>query len=89
MPSSFRIGGEMMGNTYKDKNGYKRYKDSDNLVHKHVAERKLGRKLLSGEVVHHKNRNKQDNSRKNLWVFKSQKKHYETHKKDQKKTGRW
>jgi hypothetical protein len=79
----------MMGNTYKDKKGYKHYKDSDKLVHRHVAERKLGRKLNAGEVVHHKNRNKQDNSRNNLWVFKSQKKHYKTHKKDEKKTGRW
>lgn len=78
-----------MGNTYKDKNGYKRYRDSDKLVHRNVAERKLGRKLRDGEVVHHRNRNKRDNRRSNLWVFPSQKKHYGTHKKDMKKTGRW
>ena len=78
-----------MGKTYIDKKGYKRYKDSNILVHRHVAERTLGRKLKSGEVVHHKNRKKQDNSRKNIWVFKSQKKHNSTHKKDKKKTGRW
>ena len=78
-----------MGKTYIDKDGYKRYRDSDILVHRHVAERKLGRKLSTGEVVHHKNRNKRDNSRKNLWVFKSQRGHYRTHKKDKKKTGKW
>jgi len=78
-----------MGKTYIDKKGYKRYKDSNILVHRHVAERTLGRKLKSGEVVHHKNRKKQDNRRKNLWVFKSQKKHDSTHKKDKKKTGKW
>lgn len=78
-----------MGKTYIDKKGYKRYKDTNILVHRHVAERTLGRKLQSGEVVHHKNRKKQDNRRTNLWVFKSQKKHDRIHKKDQKKTGRW
>lgn len=78
-----------MGNTYIDKNGYKRYRDSNILVHRYVAERKLKRKLRQGEVVHHKNRIKQDNRRANLWIFKSQKKHYRIHKKDEKETGRW
>ena len=71
------------------KKGYKRYSDSDKLVHQHVAEMMLGRKLLPGETVHHKNRNKLDNRRKNLWVFESQQKHYQVHKKDEKKYGRW
>ena len=74
--------------TYVDKNGYKRYCDSNKLVHKHVAERKLSRKLCPGEVVHHINRNKLDNSRSNLWVFESQQKHYKIHKDDKKKYGR-
>ncbi len=78
-----------MGKTYIDKKGYKRYKDSNILVHRHVAERTIGRKLQSGEVVHHKNRKKRDNSRKNLKVLGSQKKHYTIHKKNKKKTGRW
>jgi len=78
-----------MAKTYIDKNGYKRYKDSNILVHRHVAERTIGRKLKSGEVVHHKNRKKQDNSRKNLWVLKTKKKHSNNQKKEQKKTGRW
>ena len=78
-----------MGNTYIDKNGYKRYRDSDILVHRYVAKRKLGRKLHPGEVVHHKNRNKKDNRRKNLDVLPSQQKHYRIHKKNKKKTGKW
>jgi len=78
-----------MGNTYIDKNGYKRYRDSDILVHRYVAKRKLGRKLRPGEVVHHKNSNKKDNRRKNLQVLPSQKNHYRIHKKNKKKTGKW
>ena len=57
---------------FKDKKGYKRYSDPGKSVHRHVAERKLGRKLRKGEVVHI-NRNKSDNRRKNLWAFKNQK----------------
>ncbi|WP_457918464.1 HNH endonuclease [Candidatus Lokiarchaeum ossiferum] len=75
--------------TYRDKNGYKRYCNSGKLVHRHVAECKLGRKLRRGEVVHHKNRNKMDNSRSNLWVCKSQTQHEYYHKKDKRNTGRW
>lgn len=78
-----------MGNTYRDANGYKRYRDSNKLVHRYVAERKLRRKLRPEEVVHHKNRNKLDNRMSNLWVFKSQQNHHTTHKKDKKKTGKW
>ena len=77
-----------MGNMYIDKNGYKRYRDSDILVHRYVAKRKLGRKLYPGEIVHHKNRNKKDNRRKNLDVLPSQKNHYRIHKKSKKKTGK-
>ena len=65
--------------TYIDKNGYEHYRDSDKLVHKHVAEKMLGRKLRPGEVVHHKNRNKLDNCMSNLWVFNSQQDHYNIH----------
>ena len=78
-----------MGKTYIDKDGYKRYRNSNKLVHRYVAERKLGRKLKPGEVVHHRNRKKQDNSRKNLSVLKSQKVHHRIHKNKKKETGRW
>jgi len=74
---------------YTDKKGYKRYKDSNKSVHRHVAERKLGRALKTREVVHHKNRDKQDNRRSNLRVFKSQKEHDKTHRQAKKKYGRW
>jgi len=73
--------------TYIDDNGYPRFKDSDKPVHRSVAEIKLGRPLKRGEVVHHKNRNKQDNSFGNLEVFSSQEKHWGVHKKDAKKHG--
>jgi hypothetical protein len=75
--------------TYLDKNGYKRFRDSNKLVHRHVAEMILGRKLRPGETVHHKNRNKLDNRRSNLWVFESQWRHYQIHKKDEKNYGSW
>jgi hypothetical protein len=53
-----------------DENGYARYKDTNKLVHRHVAEKYIvGRKLLSGEDVHHKNRNKLDNRIENLQVM--------------------
>ena len=74
---------------YVDEKGYKRYSDSDKLVHRHVVEMKLSRKLRSGEVVHHKNRNKLDNRRENLWVFNSQTKHHKIHKQDERKSGQW
>lgn len=75
--------------TYIDKDGYKRFSDTDILVHRHVAEMMLGRRLRDGEVVHHRNRVKTDNRRENLWVFESQNKHHYIHKKDERKTGQW
>ncbi len=56
-------------NYYIDKNGYKRFMESDKLVHRWVAENYiLGRKLRPDEEVHHKNRNKLDNRSSNLQV---------------------
>jgi len=75
--------------TYIDKDGYKRFSDSHKLVHRHVAEMMLGRKLRPGEVVHHKNRNKLDNRRSNLWVFPCHKMHHAVHQKDAQTYGRW
>lgn len=68
--------------TYKDEKGYVRFKNSDKPLHRHAAEKKLGRELRPGEVVHHINRNKADNKMSNLWVFKSQKEHDRAHKED-------
>ena len=78
-----------MGNkTYIDKKGYRRFIDSNKLVHRYVAEKKLGRKLRKGEVVHHKDRNKLNNSSYNLWVFANQKEHDRIHKIDSKRHGK-
>lgn len=74
--------------TYKDEKGYVRFKGSDKSLHRFVAEKKLGRKLRRGEVVHHKNRHKSDNKWANLWVFGSQKEHDRTHKKDAENYGK-
>lgn len=38
--------------------------------HKIVAEKALGRKLRSGEIVHHRNRDRRDNRNKNLLICK-------------------
>jgi len=56
--------------TYIAHDGYKRYSDSDKLVHRHIAQTYVvKRKLRDDEVVHHINGNKLDNSSKNLEVM--------------------
>ncbi|MFX0046433.1 MAG: HNH endonuclease [Candidatus Hermodarchaeota archaeon] len=65
----------MVRKTYRDARGYLRFKDSGRLVHRWAAEKSLGRKLLPGEVVHHKNSFKTDNRRSNLLVFRSSSEH--------------
>jgi hypothetical protein len=77
----------MAAKTYVDNDGYKRFSDSKKPVHRSVAELKLGRPLKSGEVVHHKDRNKQNNSFNNLQVFSNQAQHWGVHKLDAKKHG--
>ena len=68
--------------TYINAKGYRVYKNSRKLVHRHMAEIKLGRPLRPNEVVHHINRNKQDNRLSNLYVFQNQQAHWKAHKKD-------
>lgn len=49
-------------------------------LHRIVAELKLGRPLNPGEVVHHIDNNKRNNSPDNLMVFASQAEHAKWHK---------
>lgn len=53
----------------------------DGYVYEHtlVAERKIGRYISKGEVVHHVDGNKQNNVPDNLWVFKTTNDHTRYH----------
>jgi hypothetical protein len=73
--------------TYIDQKGYRRFRGSHTPVHRWVAEKKIGRKLNSQEVVHHINRDKLNNKPSNLHVFKNQAAHESAHKRDAKKYG--
>ncbi|HSW57882.1 MAG TPA: HNH endonuclease signature motif containing protein [Dehalococcoidales bacterium] len=64
--------------TYTDENGYLRYSDSNYLVHRRIKEKEIGRRLVKGEIVHHKNGNKQDNKPENLELLTA-KEHYKKH----------
>ena len=75
--------------TYIDENGYRRFKDSGKYVHRWMAEKKLGRKLFPGEIVHHKNRKKWDNRPENLVVCNGQFNHHMRHAIRKILSGRW
>jgi hypothetical protein len=64
--------------TYKDENGYVRFKDSNKLYHRWVKEKEIGRPLIKGEIVHHKNGNIEDNRPENLELLTA-KEHYKRH----------
>ena len=64
--------------TYVDKNGYVRFCNTDKLYHRWVKEKEIGRHLVKGEIVHHKNGNIQDNRPENLELLTA-KEHYKRH----------
>ncbi len=75
--------------SYEDERGYLRFRDSGSLVHRYLAEKKLGRKLLWREVVHHIDGNKRNNSFVNLEVYGSWDEHTAVHRKNQLMYGSW
>lgn len=66
-----------MSKTYIDENGYYRFKDSNKLVHRWVAEKFIG-PIPHGYVVHHIDRNKLNNDVNNLEIM-SQEEHEKEH----------
>jgi len=74
--------------TYVDENGYKRFLDSNVLVHRYVANKKLGRWINKDEVVHHIDGNKKNNNRENLLVC-TQDEHDRIHRRNLRTTGSW
>ena len=49
--------------------------------HRVIAEQKLGRPLLPGEIVHHEDGNRRNNDPRNIYVFSSQSEHASYHMK--------
>ena len=75
---------EKKSNIYKDKKGYPRFKDTDELVHRKVAEKKVGGPIGKGRVVHHKDENKMNFRPSNLEI-KDRGEHTADHNKKRKK----
>ncbi len=73
----------------KNLNNYPCFKDSGKLIHRWKAEKMLCRKLLHGEVVHHRDGDKQNFRQDNLQVFCSQEAHLLHHLNALLLTGDW
>ncbi len=58
-----------MFNLYIDKKGYPRFKNSGLLVHRVVAKNMVGGKIFPNYVVHHKDGNKRNFRKNNLWIM--------------------
>ena len=66
-------------NLHMNKSGYLCFNNTNKPLHRWIAEKKLRRPLKNVEVVHHKDRNKLNNSPQNLQVFRSQQDHFKAH----------
>ena len=62
-----------------NKYGYKKSQGKYTVEHREIAEKIIGRDLRSGEVVHHINLDKLDNSESNLYVCKDYSEHASAH----------
>jgi hypothetical protein len=75
-----RKGGEAAGKLQKKKSkGLSYIKDKNRHLHRTIAEYKIGRKLEKGEIVHHIDGNKFNNSPENLEVI-TQSEHINKHR---------
>lgn len=63
----FNTGDKLRGKIKGKGNAYTKYKQRH--LHRIIAENKLGRKLLKGEIVHHIDGNKKNNHPDNLEVM--------------------
>lgn len=74
--------------TYIDSNGYRRFCDSNRLVHRWVVERYLYWTLGIYDEVHHIDGNKLNNSINNLWVC-DREGHQKLHELNVQRYGQW
>ena len=75
---------------YYDEKGYPRWRDTGELVHRTVAQNKVGGKIFAGMVVHHKDVNPHNFRRDNLVVMdKSSHSSLHAKKRRQKRSGSW
>lgn len=77
-----------MKKCYIDSRGYLRFRDTDKSVHRWAAEKKLGRKLHTYEIVHHKDGNKTNNHPLNLIVC-TQEEHERIHRENLYRYNSW
>jgi len=57
-------------NFYVDLKGYPRFKDTNELVHRKIAAKKMGGRIFPDYVIHHKDGNKMNFRKENLQGMK-------------------